>query len=92
MELERLTTVKEELTEEVARLHKLLEQERSSMKANSANVNGISDTHNAKHKDKVIENRFRLLVRFSVGDLNVTAFFLLKKNKLNQFQFFRNVF
>nr|CAI5832274.1 unnamed protein product [Callosobruchus analis] len=30
LELEKLTTVKEELTEEVARLHKLLEQERSS--------------------------------------------------------------
>ncbi|XP_018580071.1 G kinase-anchoring protein 1-like isoform X2 [Anoplophora glabripennis] len=52
LELERLTTVKEELTEEVARLHKLLEQERSSTKANNANVNGLPETHNAKHKDK----------------------------------------
>ncbi|KAJ8918082.1 hypothetical protein NQ315_011539 [Exocentrus adspersus] len=52
LELERLTTVKEELTEEVARLHKLLEQERSSTKANVANMNGVSETHNAKHKEK----------------------------------------
>ncbi|KAJ8932941.1 hypothetical protein NQ314_014320 [Rhamnusium bicolor] len=49
LDLERLTTVKEELTEEVTRLHKLLEQERSSTKAN---VNGVSESHNSKHKDK----------------------------------------
>nr|CAH7722383.1 unnamed protein product [Callosobruchus chinensis] len=48
LELEKLTTVKEELTEEVTRLHKLLEQERSSK--NSAS----SESHNAtKHKEKV---------------------------------------
>lgn len=56
LELEKLTTMKEELTEEVSRLHKLLEQERSSTKANSSN--SISESHNAtnqtsKHKDKV---------------------------------------
>ncbi|KAJ8942838.1 hypothetical protein NQ318_022853 [Aromia moschata] len=49
LELESLTTVKEELTEEVARLHKLLEQERSSTKAHS---NGTSESHSSKHKDK----------------------------------------
>ncbi|KAJ8973250.1 hypothetical protein NQ317_019525 [Molorchus minor] len=51
LELERLTTVKEELTEEVTRLHKLLEQERSSTKSNA---NGItesrSESHSTKHK------------------------------------------
>lgn len=54
LELEKLTTVKEELTEEVTRLHKLLEQERSSTKVSSST--GISESHinqNAKHKDKV---------------------------------------
>lgn len=58
LELEKLTTMKEELTEEVARLHKLLEQERSSTKVISSST--ISESHNnlnAKHKDKVINLR-----------------------------------
>nr|CAI5821652.1 unnamed protein product [Callosobruchus analis] len=47
LELEKLTTVKEELTEEVARLHKLLEQERSSKN------NASSESHTSiKHKEK----------------------------------------
>lgn len=46
LELERLNSVKDELTEEVANLHKLLEQERS--RSASDNV------PNNKHKDKVI--------------------------------------
>lgn len=57
LELEKLTTMKEELTEEVTRLHKLLEQERSSTKANSSN--NFQESHsapiqNSKHKDKVM--------------------------------------
>lgn len=57
LELEKLTTMKEELTEEVTRLHKLLEQERSSTKANSSN--SIQESHsapiqNSKYKDKVM--------------------------------------
>lgn len=48
LELERLTTVKEELSEEVNRLHKLLEQERSNKS------NNTTDTHNSKHKDKQV--------------------------------------
>lgn len=57
LELEKLTRMKEELTEEVTRLHKLLEQERSSTKANTSNT--IPECHtapsqNSKHKDKVI--------------------------------------
>ncbi|CAH1953776.1 unnamed protein product [Acanthoscelides obtectus] len=47
LELEKLTTMKEELTEEVARLHKLLEQERSLKNHVS------SESHsNTKHKEK----------------------------------------
>ncbi|KAG5865169.1 hypothetical protein JTB14_004817 [Gonioctena quinquepunctata] len=53
LELEKLTTVKEELTEEVARLHKLLEQERSSTKAVS---NSVSESHNPKQKIKKKKN------------------------------------
>ncbi|XP_023025831.1 G kinase-anchoring protein 1 isoform X2 [Leptinotarsa decemlineata] len=53
LELEKLTTVKEELTEEVARLHELLEQERSSTKANS---NLVSDSQSSKQKIKKKKN------------------------------------
>lgn len=55
LELEKLTTMKEELTEEVARLHKLLEQERSSTKTNLTNIAENHNTTNqiSKHKDKV---------------------------------------
>lgn len=54
LELEKLTTVKEELSEEVAKLHKLLEQERSSTKVNSTNNSSEShNTQNSKHKEKV---------------------------------------
>lgn len=50
LELERLTVVKEELTEEVANLHKLLEQERSNKNPQHASQ---TDVH-AKHtKEKV---------------------------------------
>lgn len=45
-ELEKLYSEKNELSEEVTRLHVLLEQERSKVAAL------ISDTHNNKHKDK----------------------------------------
>lgn len=54
LELEKLTRVKEELTEELTRLNKLLEQERSSTKLN--NTTSVSETatnQNSKHKDKV---------------------------------------
>lgn len=51
LELERLTVVKEELTEEVANLHKLLEQERSNKNPQHGNQ---TDVH-AKHaKEKVV--------------------------------------
>lgn len=53
LELERLTHVKEELTEEVSKLHKLLEQERSNK--NSANTNS-SDVH-AKHSKEKIKKK-----------------------------------
>lgn len=49
LELERLTVVKEELTEEVAKLYKLLEQERSSKTAATTN-----EPHLKHNKDKVI--------------------------------------
>lgn len=44
-DLERLTVVKDELTEEVSKLHKLLEQERSK--------SGTAESAASKHKDKV---------------------------------------
>lgn len=51
LELERLTLVKEELTEEVGNLHKLLEQERSNKNTQHTN----SSENNLKHgKEKVI--------------------------------------
>lgn len=54
LELEKLTRVKEELTEEVTRLHELLEQERSSTKANTTNSIAETTTNqNSRHKDKV---------------------------------------
>ncbi|XP_028132071.1 G kinase-anchoring protein 1 isoform X2 [Diabrotica virgifera virgifera] len=43
LDLEKMTTVKEELTEELARLHKLLEQERSKSSAASSNSLPESD-------------------------------------------------
>lgn len=46
MELERLNNVKNELTDEVAKLHGLLEQERSKVAALTVN-------NNIKVKDKV---------------------------------------
>lgn len=64
LELEKLTTVKEELTDEVARLHKLLEQERSSTKVNNTNSNTDSNNsviQNSKHKDKV---NYKLTILF----------------------------
>lgn len=53
MELERLNGVKNELTEEVTRLHALLEQERSKVASLTAEVQH-------KHKEKVI-NCYRLI-------------------------------
>lgn len=47
LELQRLTGVKNELTEEVSRLHGLLEQERSKVAALT------TDSQHNKHKDKV---------------------------------------
>ncbi|XP_050303965.1 G kinase-anchoring protein 1-like isoform X2 [Anthonomus grandis grandis] len=53
-ELERLTLVKEELTEEVANLHKLLEQERSNKPISNSNHVNINqgDAHPLKHNNK----------------------------------------
>ncbi|KAL1491471.1 hypothetical protein ABEB36_012067 [Hypothenemus hampei] len=48
LELERLTTVKEELTEEVTNLHKLLEQERS----NKISQTNQAESHGKYSKDK----------------------------------------
>lgn len=39
LELEKVTTMKEDLTEEVGKLHKLLEQERSKANANNGDKN-----------------------------------------------------
>ncbi|KAF5271828.1 hypothetical protein FQR65_LT05059 [Abscondita terminalis] len=47
VELEKLYSEKNELSEEVSRLHVLLEQERSKVVASA------TETHNNKHKDKV---------------------------------------
>lgn len=51
LELERLTLVKEELTEEVGNLHKLLEQERSNKNTQHTNS---SENHLKHGKEKVI--------------------------------------
>ncbi|XP_057657914.1 G kinase-anchoring protein 1-like isoform X2 [Diorhabda carinulata] len=52
LELEKLTTVKEELTEEVGRLHKLLEQERSKANLTISNLSGSASESHAKQKKK----------------------------------------
>lgn len=48
LELERLNIVKNELTEEVSKLHGLLEQERSKVANLTADLN-----HQNKYKEKV---------------------------------------
>lgn len=53
LELERLTHVKEELTEEVAKLHKLLEQERS----NKNSTHTITNDVHAKHSKEKIKKK-----------------------------------
>lgn len=52
LELEKLTTVKEELTEEVGRLHKLLEQERSKANVTNSNLGSSATESHAKQKKK----------------------------------------
>lgn len=52
LELEKLYSEKRELSEEVSKLHVLLEQERSKVAALT------SDLHNNKHKDKVNKNAY----------------------------------
>lgn len=46
IELDRLSRVKDELTEEVARLHGLLEQERSKVSALTSAENASYNSHN----------------------------------------------
>lgn len=59
MELERLNGVKNELTEEVTRLHGLLEQERSKVAA-------LTTESQHKHKEKVILLLYYLLLFYII--------------------------
>jgi len=54
LELERLTNVKEELTDEVTKLHKLLEQERSNKNSGHSSTN---DVHAKHSKEKIIKKK-----------------------------------
>lgn len=59
LELENLQTVRNELTEEVTKLHALLEQERSKV----ASLQSELQQHN-KHKDKVYNHLLNLQILF----------------------------
>lgn len=82
LELEKLTRVKEELTEEVTRLHKLLEQERSSPKANTTNNPDTTTSQKSRHKEKVRQQITHCFVQTKWAACNLRKYFFFTFSSL----------